>query len=264
MTAALALLAAVGGMLVAGPSRRDPLSSRLAAYLHPEQAIPPHPERGRRAFRLPAPVRAALVPAGVGALAGAVAAGTDLLGSSSGRSMPGLAVLGAGGALVARRIHLSRRADQRARRLRAELPTVAEALALPVLAGASVVAAIEHFTTVATGVAASELSMVVAAHREGGALPEALHRAGANTADPQATRLYDLLGHAHESGGPLADALADLAADYRAALARELTGESGRRALAGYGPILALMVPVTLLFLMYPTLAGLTDLSARS
>jgi hypothetical protein len=31
--------------------------------------------------------------------------------------------------------------------------------------------------------------------------------------------------------------------------------------MAAYGPILALMVPVSLLFLMYPTLTGLNALS---
>ena len=80
---------------------------------------------------------------------------------------------------------------------------------------------------------------------------------------PDASRLYDLLGHAHRTGGALADSLTALAADYRAARIRDLTAEGGRRALASYGPILALMIPVTLLFLMYPTLAGLNALSSR-
>jgi hypothetical protein len=44
-------------------------------------------------------------------------------------------------------------------------------------------------------------------------------------------------------------------------LARDLTAEGGKRALATYGPVLALMVPVTLLFLLYPTLAGLRSLA---
>ncbi len=35
----------------------------------------------------------------------------------------------------------------------------------------------------------------------------------------------------------------------------------GRRALTTYGPVLALMVPVTLLFLLYPTLVGLRSLA---
>ena len=51
------------------------------------------------------------------------------------------------------------------------------------------------------------------------------------------------------------------AVDRRAALEREMAIEGGRRALTGYGPILGLMIPTTLLFLMYPTLAGLDALS---
>ncbi len=103
---------------------------------------------------------------------------------------------------------------------------------------------------------------IAADHRTGRGLPEALNLASARSAHAEAGRLYDLLGHAHRSGGRLADSLADLAVDYRAALARDLTAEGGRRALAAYGPILALMVPVTLLFLMYPTLTGLAALSS--
>ena len=75
--------------------------------------------------------------------------------------------------------------------------------------------------------------------------------------------MYTLLTHAHDTGGRLADALADLSTDYRAMLARYLTAEGGKRALATYGPVLALMVPVTLLFLLYPTLAGLRSLAGN-
>jgi len=124
--------------------------------------------------------------------------------------------------------------------------------------------AIERFAAASSGVAAEELGRALARHRAGSGLAEALTRAAAVTAHAEAGRLYDLLGHAHRTGGRLADALADLAVDYRAALARDLTAEGGRRAIAAYGPILALMVPVTLLFLMYPTLAGLAALSSPS
>jgi tight adherence protein C len=122
--------------------------------------------------------------------------------------------------------------------------------------------ALERFVGGSRGVAAEELGAVLADHRAGRGLAEALNRAAGVAAHAEAGRLYDLLGHAHRTGGRLADALADLAVDYRAALARDLTAEGGRRALAAYGPILALMIPVTLLFLMYPTLAGLAALSS--
>ena len=152
--------------------------------------------------------------------------------------------------LLAHRIRRKRAAEERASRLLRELPTVADTLALSVLAGESVGGAIARFTAGSAGVAAEELGTVLAEHGAGRGLGEALSRAASATAHAEAGRLYDLLGHAHRTGGRLADALADLAVDYRAALARDLTAEGGRRALAAYGPILALMVPVTLLFLI--------------
>ena len=108
-------------------------------------------------------------------------------------------------------------------------------------------------------VAAEELG-AAAADPDG--LETGLRRAAASSAHPEGTRLYELLGHTHRTGGRLADSLGELASDFRASLATELTAEGGRRALAAYGPILAFMIPVTLVFLMYPTLAGLSALSA--
>ena len=46
-----------------------------------------------------------------------------------------------------------------------------------------------------------------------------------------------------------------------AGIEMDLTAEGGKRAIATYGPILALMVPTVLLFLSYPTLLGLRALS---
>ncbi len=169
---------------------------------------------------------------------------------------------GAAAGLLSLRLSTKKPAAARASRLRQELPTVADTIALRVLAGASVALAIEQFTQASHGVASSELAAVLESHREGLGLTEALSRAAATTACPEAGRLYNLLGHAHRTGGRLADALGDLAVDYRASIARDLTAEGGRRALAAYGPILALMVPVALLFLMYPTITGLSALSS--
>ena len=223
--------------------------SDLGRYLQADAPAAPRP-------RIPRFDRRMLVIALAGAVIGAVAA----------LAVPGAPPLirggacAAGGLLGARSLESTRR-ERRAARLQQELPVVADALALRVLAGASVVSGLAAFVSVAAGVAREEIAEVVAEHRRGTSLGEALHRAARRTAHPDAGRLYELLGHAHESGGRLADALAELAIDFRATLSRELTAEGGRRALASYGPILALMVPVTLLFLMFPTLAGLSALS---
>jgi tight adherence protein C len=173
--------------------------------------------------------------------------------------MVSLAILGAlGGALAVRSVGSTRR-QSRSRRLAEELPTVTDTLALHVLAGASVTGAITAFTDACRGVAAEELTKAITSND---GLEFGLRSASEETAYPDAARLYDLLGHAHRTGGRLADSLLDLSAEYRASRADELTAEGGRRALAAYGPILAFMIPVTFLFLMYPTLAGLNALSS--
>jgi tight adherence protein C len=249
MSAALAMAAGAAAWLVATGRRLDRRPT-LGRYLHPgEQAVTASRSRRRLDRRL----------AVIGLSGGIIGAIAAMAVPGAPPPLLGLACAAAG-LLGARSLESTRR-QRRSARLQQELPVVADALALRVLAGSSVAAALTAFIAQAAGVARDELAEVVADHRRGTSLGEALHGAARTTAHPDGARLYELLGHAHESGGRLADALADLAVDFRATLARELTAEGGRRALAAYGPILALMVPVTLLFLMFPTLAGLSALS---
>ena len=262
MSALAALLAAGAVFVLASAGRRLPLGRRLAFYLSPSAGSHPPMPAGRTGHTVPAAVASRLGAAGAGVAGGWLLASGSLFVEPAAGSAPALLALGAGAGLLAQRLHRRHAAEARALRLRRELPTVADTLALSVLAGESVAGAVEHFAAGSQGVAADEMSAIAADHRGGRGLPEALNLASARSAHAEAGRLYDLLGHAHRSGGRLADSLADLAVDYRAALARDLTAEGGRRALAAYGPILALMVPVTLLFLMYPTLTGLAALSS--
>jgi tight adherence protein C len=187
--------------------------------------------------------------AGVGIIAGTAAPG---------RTAP-LLILGTlGGALTARAA-ASTRLERRSRHLAQELPTIADTLALYVLAGESVAGAVRRVLGACRGVATAELATAAA---DPGGLEAGLRTAASGSSHPDAARLYELLGHAHRTGGRLAESLTELAADYRAALTVELAAEGGRRALASYGPILAFMIPVTLIFLMYPTLTGLSALSS--
>lgn len=205
-------------------------------------------EPGRRA-RLAAPTPALVFGAATGAVL--VPAG-PLLGG----------VIGAGGALVVQRLRAASALRRRTERLGQELPAVADLLALYVLTGESVVGAMRKLSSEASGVAAEELDAVLDAMDAGVAFPEAARQAARESAHPDGARLHDLLAQAHRSGSRLVDALEMFAADRRAAISRELAAEGGRRALTGYGPILGLMIPTTLVFLMYPTLAGLRALSS--
>jgi len=235
------LVGAAVGLLTLAVQRRRVIPG---AYL----GDPPTPPRRRSR-------RSGLVPAG--AIWGS---GAGLL---AGTTMPdrltALVVLGALAGALGGRAATSTRRQRRSRRLVQELPTIADTLALHVLAGESVAGAIRRVAGSCHGVAAAELG---AAATDAAGLEAGLRSAAATSSHPEGTRLYELLGHAHRTGGRLADSLGELASDYRASLITELTAEGGRRALASYGPILAFMIPVTLLFLMYPTLAGLSALSA--
>jgi tight adherence protein C len=270
MTVAIAAVAAAGTFLLVIGKRRQNIAVRMTEYLHPRRpsdvaTVEAEPDPAVRAglpwTRTETRMRRAAVTA-AGALAGMLTAQGQLFTAGVGRSLPALAVLGAAAGWLGFGMYLTTRRERRARALRFELPVVADSLALHVIAGESVTTSVDRYIASSRGVAAEELARAMDHHRSGAGVEESLQRAARRSADPDAGRLYSLLAHAHGTGGRLADTLTELARDYRAGLARDLTAEGGRRSLATYGPVLALMVPVTLLFLLYPTLVGLRSLAA--
>ncbi|MFV1999582.1 MAG: type II secretion system F family protein [Acidimicrobiia bacterium] len=198
---------------------------------------------------------------GAGAFSGLLLAQGDLFLSGTGQSAPALGLLGGAAGWFVWSMRKKNRTQRRSVRLRHELPVVADMIALHAIAGESVASAITAVAAETSGVMAEELDGALEAHRAGLGLAEALSVARRDTAHPDAQRLYEALIHAHGSGGRLAGALTDLAVDFRAGIANDLTSEGGRRAITSYGPVLVLMVPTSLLFLLYPTLLGLRALS---
>ena len=196
-----------------------------------------------------------------GAVVGLLLAQGDLFLAGAGRSVPALGFLGAAGGWLLWSTRRTSMQQRRALRLRHELPVVADAIALHAVAGESVASALSAVATQTSGVAADEFGDVLAAHRQGEGLVESLTEGKRATAHPDAERLYEVLIHAHGSGGRLAASLSELAVDFRSTIASDLTSEGGKRAITSYGPILALMVPTALLFLLYPTLLGLRALA---
>jgi len=233
-------------------------SASLSSAVHDYLVAPPVEESAQP----PKPKDLGFVPWVLGgAVVGLLLAQGDLFLSGAGRSAPALGLLGgAAGWFVwsSRRTSLAQR---RALRLRHELPVVADAIALHAVAGESVASALSAVATQTTGIAADEFAAVLETHRSGDGLVESLTEGKRTTAHPDAVRLYEVLIHAHGSGGRLAESLNELAVDFRSSIASDLTSEGGKRAITSYGPVLALMVPTALLFLLYPTLLGLRALS---
>jgi len=270
MNLVAAFMTAAGIILIAVGGRATRLSERVGRYLRPvavsdpagadQGEFPPLAGAGLPWSRSEALIRRSATAA-CGGVVGALLAQGDLFVQGPGRSAFSLVALGAAGGWLAFGVWISGRIERRSRLLRFELPIVTDALSLHVIAGESVATAVQAYVDESNGVASDELGVAMAEVASGRGIAEALQRSVRRTADPEAARLYTLLAHAHDTGGRLADALGDLGTDFRASLARDLTAEGGKRALTTYGPVLALMVPVTLLFLLFPTLTGLRSLA---
>jgi len=254
MTWIAAIAASVAVLLLVTRAERTSLSAAARDYLVAPVVDEPAPTGVPRDL--------GFVPWAIaGTVVGLLLAQGDLFLSGAGRSAPALGTLGGAGGWL---LWSSRRTSARERtalRLRHELPVVADAIALHAIAGESVSSALSGIVEQTSGVAASEFAAALEMHSSGESLIESLGHAKATTAHPEAARLYDVLIHAHGSGGRLSAALAELAMDFRSSIASDLTSEGGKRAITSYGPVLALMVPTALLFLLYPTLLGLRALS---
>ncbi len=159
---------------------------------------------------------------------------------------------------LARDHALSRMVRLRERAMAAEFPTIAELLALAVSAGESPLAALERLATTTTGTLAGELDRTLADVRSGRGVAEALERMAGRTELPAIARFTDGVATAIERGTPLADVLRAHAADARVAGHRELMEEAGRKEIAMMAPVVFLILPITVLFALFPGLSVLT------
>jgi len=192
-----------------------------------------------------------------GAAAGALgAAGLAARQAFSPLGAFGLLLAGALAGALARDHLLGVRVRRRQRQLLAEFPVVAELLALSVAAGENVVAALERVAT-GRGALCSDLRRALADVRTGtGAVP-ALEAFAARTQVPELGRFVDGMAVAIDRGTPLADVLRAQAADARDADRRRLLEAGGRQEVLMMVPVVFVVLPVTVVFAVFPGLAVL-------
>ncbi len=196
---------------------------------------------------------------------GAAAFGAALLVSlvalSTGSGNPvGLVLLcGIAGTLgvLSRDTYLTSQVRRRERRLLAELPTVAELLALAVAAGEGPAAALDRVARSCRGELSLELQRVLAETRTGDPLVRALDRLAERTGLLALSRFADGLAVALERGTPLADVLRAQAGDIREGNRRELIESGARREVLMMVPVVFLVLPVTVIFAFYPGVVGI-------
>ncbi len=154
--------------------------------------------------------------------------------------------------IVARDRYLTRQVKKRDEKIVAEFPTVAEMLALAVGAGEGPVAALERVARMSGGELAREFRKALDDARAGSSLVAALEKMSSDASLPVLSRFVDGFAIAIERGTPLADVLRAQAQDVRDVSKRELMESGGRKEIAMMVPIVFLVMPVTILFAMYP------------
>lgn len=193
---------------------------------------------------------------GLGAGTGVAA----LIGVSRGPAvLPMVAVVVIGGlvGVLGRDQYLSQQVSRREERMMQEFPTVAELLALSVGAGEGAVGALERVARTCQGELSIELRRTLAAARAGASLVQALEGLAARTSLPPLARFVDGVAVAVERGTPLAEVLRSQAQDVRELGRRRLMESGGRKEIAMMVPVVFLVLPVTVLFAVYPGLVSL-------
>ena len=196
----------------------------------------------------------------------AAALGLALLSVASGTGTSPVALLGSCALLMVAGVlgrdrWLTRQVQRREERMLAEFPTVAELLALAVTAGEGPIGALERIARTSSGELTKELSRALGEARAGATLIQALEGIAARTSLAALARFVDGVAVAVERGTPLADVLRAQAVDVREAGRRRLLESAGRREIAMMVPVVFLVLPVTVVFALFPGFYGFTLLA---
>jgi tight adherence protein C len=165
------------------------------------------------------------------------------------------------GGVLGRDWYLSKQVHRREEAMLAEFPVVADLLALSVVAGESPIDALNRVCRLTDGELARDLERALGQARAGKPVARALSELADQTGlDPFARFLQGVVV-AIERGTPLADVLRAQAVDVREIGKRALLEAGGKKELSMMVPVVFLVLPVTVLFALYPGLLTLTSLA---
>ncbi|QOR71860.1 type II secretion system F family protein [Ruania alkalisoli] len=184
-----------------------------------------------------------------------------VLAAARGTSVAALVVLVALAGLagvLARDYMLTRQVQAREKRIVTEFPTIAELLALAVGAGEAPVAALDRVARTTRGELSGELTRTLADVRSGRSLTDALEGLSQRTDLPGIARFAEGVATAVDRGTPLADVLRAQAQDARRVGHRALMEEGGKREIAMMVPVVFLLLPISVVFAVFPGLAVLS------
>ncbi len=187
--------------------------------------------------------------------AAALAVGVGAVGLFLTRSVIMMFVFGTLGfalGLLTARSRLDSAVSDRSERIRSELFTINQLIAMRTRVGGGAIEAARHVVDRANGAVVEELAEALRLHERGWSFIAALDRAAELTPEPEAARTYRVIATAQERGADLADALLDLSKDLRNSRRDEMQQLAAKRRLLMVIPIVVILAPVVLLFLGAP------------
>lgn len=152
---------------------------------------------------------------------------------------------------------LTRQVVVRRSRLEEELPSAIDLVTLSIMAGESVPAAFARAAAILPRGVGSEFSRVVADVRAGMPMVDALEGFARRVDLPSFTRFVEALITGIERGSPLAEVLRAQADDGRDARRRHLLEMGGRREVLMLVPVVFLIMPIVIVFALFPGLVSL-------
>lgn len=147
---------------------------------------------------------------------------------------------------------VSSRIQERRERMRVELYTINQLLAIYLRTSGSPVLAAQRLVRRGRGAVIEELDEALRLHARGMPASKAFNRIAEQTAEPFAARTYKLLASGSERGADLADALLSLSEDVREFRRTSVRRSATKRQATVLLPIILLLAPVMLLFIAAP------------
>jgi tight adherence protein C len=150
--------------------------------------------------------------------------------------------------------NLRAKGSQKISRALFELPEVLDLLIVSLRSGEGIFQSLQMVVPRASGELARELSKCLAAVSLGAALPDEIRKLPNSLAHPQFAEFSNKIAMSLDRGTPLAKMLEDQANSARSEIRNQLLRQAGKNETRMLVPLVFLILPVIVLFAIYPSL----------
>ena len=152
---------------------------------------------------------------------------------------------------------LTKSVKKRRELIEAEFPAIIEMLTLAIAAGETPMSAMLRIAESAHGALAEEFRTVVAGVRSGSPLSDTLDAMGRRVKSVMIRRFVDALVTATLRGAPLVEVLSRHAVEARGNQRNRVMGAAGKAEISMMIPVVFLILPISILFALWPSLTNL-------